>query len=438
MNPTRAAYTVLFLLLGGVNVYVSDTQLASMRLGSMDAEAVEELRRSRGGNNIFILDGRTDEILGYIHRTDVLENLHRQSLKDNLETFAMTVVGDKPYARHLGERNALLVPGEDGEMLEFRIFEVEKYRRDSMFVVDVYSSATFLDLKTAKVFDPQKTESLTAIQHATQALSGTEWKVGDVDYSGIRTLTFEEPFNSYDYLKRIAREFELELKFYVTTDGSRVTGRYVDIVEQVGEWRGRTVEFGVDLQGIRRIEKTENVVTALYGYGPEREDGTRLKVFVEDEDALQRWGRNGQHIVDIYEPQSDRQDMTLEELRQYTRTELNKRINAAVEYEAEIVDLENVPGLENKVIRFADTIRIKDKKFNPPLYVEARVHTQERDVFTRANKRVRLGDFVEYTQEEVQAIWRRLQEQIRQKIGEAELEAYAEPKVHRDIVHRRI
>src|SRR5690554_2581109 len=288
-----------------------------MRLGAIETDA-ERIQRQKSGNIIFILDGQTDQVLDFIHRENVIENVHRKSLKDTFETFEMTVIGDKPYAEHLGKRNGLIVPGEDGELLEFRIFETVKYRQGSEILIDVYANATYLDLKKAKVYDEQQTDPMTAIQHATEALSGTEWQVGKVDFSGVRTLTFDSPFNPYTYLKRIASEFELELMFYITSDGTKVTGRYVDIVEQVGEWRGRTIEFGQDLQGIERKER-QDIVTALYGYGPEREDGTRLKVFVEDEEALRRWGRHGRHLVDAYEPDSSDQSMTEERLRQLTR-----------------------------------------------------------------------------------------------------------------------
>src|SRR5690625_5249215 len=342
-----------------------------MRLGSVDTAEEEEVpRRAKSGNNIFIIDGQDDAYLDHIHRSNVMENEHEQSLENTLDLFEFTALGDKRYAEHLGERNGLIVPGEDGELLEFRIFESHKYRDTTgALLVDVYSQATYTDLKTARIIDPHTTDPETAQQHANLALQNTEWQVGNVDYAGIRTLTFDNHTNPYAYLKRIGREFELELRFYVTTDGQRIAGRYVDLIDRIGEWRGRTVEFGRDLQGIRRVERTDEVVTALRGIGPEREDGSRLEVFVEDEEALQRWGRKGQHIVDVYEPQSERTDMTESELEQYTRTELNKRINAIVSYEADVVDLENVPGMENKKIRFGDTIRIKDLKFSPPLYL---------------------------------------------------------------------
>src|SRR5690625_5082562 len=249
-------------------------------------------------SNLFILDGQNDSILDHINNKHVLFNEHEQDLPTYRDTFRFTVLGDKRYAEHLGKRNGIIAPGEDGELLEFRIFESIKYAASEGLKVEVYSLATYLDVKTAKVFDPQKTSAETAELHAKIALSGTEWQLGEVAFKGVRTLEFDSPFNSYDYLKRIARDFELELRFYVITDGQKVTGRYVDLVERVGEFRGRIVEFGRDLQRIERKENTDDIVTALWVYGPQREDGTRLKVFVEDDEARQRWGRRGQHIID--------------------------------------------------------------------------------------------------------------------------------------------
>lgn len=374
-------------------------------------------------NNLFILDGQDDNVLDHINKQYVITNEHEQDLPTHKEVFTFTALAEQRYAEHLGKRNGIIVPGEDGELLEFSIFEAHKYRSQEGLLVEVFSRATFLDLKAGKI-DPHKTSSESAEWHTNKALETTEWQVGNVDYAGLRTIEFDDYTNPYAYLKRIASEFELELNFYITSDGSTVTGRYVDLVDRIGMYRGRTVEFGRDLQSIRRIEKTDEIVTALYGIGPEDEKGNHLEVFVEDLDALERWGRKGKHIIGVYEPQSDRSDMTREQLTQYTRTELNKRINAVVSYQSEIVDLENVPGLENKKIRFADTIRIKDTKFVPPLYLEARIFNQKRDVFVKSNKRVELGDYVEYTQEEVQAIWKTLQQQIRNKISAAELEEY--------------
>src|SRR5699024_8023072 len=142
-----------------------------------------------------------------------------------------------------------------------------------------------------------------------------------------------------------------------------------------------------------------------------------LSVFVEDRDALARWGENGnEHIIEAYYPQSERMEMTLEELTQYARTELNKRINTVATYEANVVDLENMPGMENKKLRFGDTIGIKDTEYNPPLYMQARVFYQKREVFNREPKEIKLGDYVELTEEEVNEYWNKIRDEINKRM----------------------
>src|SRR5699024_1880166 len=112
------------------------------------------------------------------------------------------------------------------------------------------------DLKKGAIIEPQKLESQSVSTAVAHALNGTNHTAGIIEGTGSRTFDIEEHTNPYAFLKRIAKEFELELNFRVETDGNRVTGRYVDLLEQTGEWRGREVTFGKDLQGIRRIERT--------------------------------------------------------------------------------------------------------------------------------------------------------------------------------------
>ncbi len=369
---------------------------------------------------IHILHGQTDELITDITPRNILRNKHSRSLQDNLETFEFLAPADQPYAEFLGERNKLLIDGEDGEFREFIIFDSIKRRKNKRVEAEIYSYASHLELAKAKVIDPHETESWTAERHGNEALAGTEWKIGHVDHTGIRKMTFENHTNPFAYLKRIATTFDMELRFYIETDGNVVTGRYVDILDRVGIWSGREVTFGKDLLGIRRTEKAGDIVTALKVIGPEREDGSRLVEIVEDKDALARWGRNGEHLIEVYEPETEDQDMTRARLIQLGRTELNKRIDAIIEYEADIVDLENVPGLENHAIRFGDTIRIKDEYFVPPLYLEARIHTQDRDIIDKSKKSVQLGHFIEFTEEEVFENWEKLRDELEKKIREAE------------------
>src|SRR5690625_580457 len=415
---------------------MTQTQLASMFLGvpvnldDIDSQLTDSMRSML--SQIHIIDGQSGEILDHIQSDSVIDDNHRKNLETYLETFDALVIGGKRYDAHLEKRNRVLIFDEDYTIREFVLFEVDKYRDTEGQKTHFYGHASYLELKKASVLYPQTRSSLTASQHAGWSLNNTGWQVGIVEASGTRTLTIENHTNPYEFLKRIADEFDVELRFRIEHDGNRITGRYVDLLERIGEWNGREVEFGRDLDGIRRIEK-QDIVTALLGLGPEDENGNRLEVLVEDSDALQRWGRvdvngNLHHLIETYEIQSERTEMTEAEARQYTRTALNKRINAQVSYEASVIDLENVPGMENKQIRFGDTMRIKDTHFNPPLYLEARVFEMNRSIKTRAKQEIRLGDYVEYTEEQVHDIFNQLRNQIRQKVSMSQVQDYTYSK----------
>lgn len=369
-------------------------------------------------SQIHIIDGQEDVILDYVTADFIIDDNHEKSLENTLETYDFRTFADKRFSQFLEKRNRIIIPDEDESLREFIIFEAHRYRDSEGHKSQVFAHASYLELKKASIIYPN-TFTGTPSQHGGRALNDTGWQIGIVEVAGNRKITINEHTNPYEVIKRIAKEFGAELRFRIEHDGNKVIGRYIDLLERVGMWRGREVEFGKDLDGIRRVEK-QDVVTALLGLGPEKEDGTRLEVLEEDEDALQRWGRideNGdlKHLIEAYEIQSDRTEMTEEQARQYTRTALNKRINTQVTFETTIVDLESVAGMENKKIRFGDTIKIKDEKFNPPLYLEARVFEMNRSIKRKDKTDIKLGDYIEHTEEQVNAIWSQLQDEIRKR-----------------------
>ncbi|WP_054753548.1 phage tail spike protein [Piscibacillus salipiscarius] len=235
---------------------------------------------------------------------------------------------------------------------------------------------------------------------------------GNSSYT-LRSFKIEEHTNPYSFLKRIASEFNLELQFRIAIENGKVV-RYVDMIERIGRWRGFEVTFGQNLLGIERKSKSTNVVTALLGVSPPDIDGNVKTTLIEDQDALKRWGvpdgnGNLQHLYAVYHPQSSDQNMTQERLDTLTENELEKRVNATIEYNTDIATLSNKLGQQ---VFIGDTVRVKDEKFTPALYLEARVHTSEGSIKENARTKIVLGDYIEFTQEEVMSIWRGLQKQI--------------------------
>src|SRR5690625_4152982 len=93
-----------------------------------------------------IIDGQTDELLDYITADDILHDSHKKSLETNQETYDLRTFADKRFSEHLAKRNKLLIPDEDGSLIELTIFEAHKYRDREGYKAQVYSHATYLEL----------------------------------------------------------------------------------------------------------------------------------------------------------------------------------------------------------------------------------------------------------------------------------------------------
>jgi phage minor structural protein len=344
---------------------------------------------------IHLLDYKTDNIVAFLDgKLEGAVHLRNMELE---ETFRFEWPVNDEKAQYIIGRNRVVIPDDKTGYREFIINEFDK-GADSVIT---YCSASFLDLKKQKIISPQTLTGQTVNSAANWVLSGTEWQLGISDYSGIRQITFEY-MNAYDAILKVKETFDCEISFRIEIDGNEVVKRCVDLVTRLGKFDGKEITFGKDLSGIRRKVNYDDLVTSLVCIGPEKEDGTRLTVTVENEAARQRWCRNnGKHLVDLYEPESSDETMTLQRLTSLGLTELNKRIMGAIEYEVEKVTLDSILGLEHEKAFFADTIRIKDLHYVPPLYLEARVTEVERPILDASQKTYKLGEFVEYSQDEV-------------------------------------
>lgn len=346
---------------------------------------------------VHILHHQSDEIVAFSNQHfQRAIHLRNSSLE---ETFDFTYPTTEKLAPFLTKRNRIVIPDEDGQFREFIISYVEKFNDD----FEVKAGASYLDLQKVKAITPITLTGQTPATAASFVLQNTGWSPGKVDYTGVRKITFDKRIKPYDALKQLASDFGLELVFRVEIDGNRIVRRVVDLVEKVGAFRGKEITYKKDLLGFRKKEKSDDFVTALICLGPEKEDGTRLTTIVEDKDARERWGRNGQHLWDDYEPQSTDQDMTLERLTSLGQTELQKRINSQIEYEITQAVLETIKGYEHEKVRYGDTVRIKDLHYKPALYMEARVISVERDLVDPSNTVYILGEFIEYAQRDVLA-----------------------------------
>lgn len=358
---------------------------------------------------IHILDKQTDRIIGTLNIGEYTDD-EKVASSENENTFDFTAL--KKFDL-LQKRNRLLLQDRDGFFSEYLIVYAEQNSRNQKFIK---SNATFTDLQKAKIIEPQTLQGATADTATTKALEGTEWRKGKVDFKGIRTLKIEEYTNPYSLLKSIASEFGLDLRFRVAIEGNKII-RYVDLTLPDDTFDGKEVVFGKDLIGLRRIEDAQSIVTALLVLGPEQEDGKRLTVLVEDNDALQRWGRNGQHLIDVYEPQISAEEVTVERLRALGENKLQKLIDAIVSYECQAAILDHIPGKEHEKVRLDKTQRVKDEGYTPPLYVEAKVIEVKEKPSTGEVLEFKLGNYKEYSKADLEAQIAGLKKQLNDKLS---------------------
>lgn len=301
----------------------------------------------------------------------------------------------------ISERNRVIIPDEDGF---YREFIIEESIQKSDKTKEVYTIGSFTELAKQKIIEPITRSGDTVNTALDWALTDTEWQRGITEFSGSRSITIDEVSNALDVLKKIASVFGLEIRFRVEIQGNYVYGRYVDMVKQKGQYRGKEIVLGKDLIGVTRKENTAEICTALHCVGPVKEDGTRLTVKLYDEDALKRWGRNGKHLWGYYEPETENTDMTLDRLTTLGNNELSKRISSVVKYEVDAASIEYVFGYEHEKVRIGDTVRIKDTSFEPVLFLEARVLSVQRSPKDKTQKSFVLGDFIDQTNYTVQEI----------------------------------
>jgi phage minor structural protein len=364
---------------------------------------------------VHILDCKTDEIIGTLNseKAEFWDAIRHDSI-DAENTFDFTANALLEKAADLQKRNRLIIQDEDGFFREYIINYAEQNKRNQKLV---QSDASFVDIAKAKVIEPQTLSGTTALLAAQIALSGTEWQPGDIESTSPQTITLDKHTNPLELIKTIASTFGLETSYRVEIKGNKIVGRYVDMKSQIAGFEGKEITFGKDLISVKRKEDSSQIVTALLGVY-KKSDGTYMTAWVEDEDAFQRWGRNGQHLVDYYEPDSTDDNMTQDKLTTLTQTELKNRIDAIVTYEGEAASIERVFGREHEKIRKGQTVRIKDVGYSPPLYLEARIQEVDVDQITKQIKSFKIGNFIEYSKSELEKQVASLKKIINDKINQ--------------------
>ncbi|OTY54709.1 phage tail spike protein, partial [Bacillus thuringiensis] len=363
---------------------------------------------------LHIIDFKTSQIVSAIQPKDYWDDKRHWEIKNNIDTLEFKVFDNTKYAATLMQQNLVLKEVRDGRIVPYVITEVEKDPNDRSVIT--YASGAWINLAKDDYIRPQKIEGKTVNEFMNIALVGTKWKRGKTEYAGFHSMTIDEFIDPLSFLKKIASLFELEIIYRVEVVGSRIAGWYVDMVKKRGRETGKEVTLGKDLVGIKRIENSQNICTALIGF-IKKEGGEVLTIsdinkgipYIVDNDAFQRWNEKGKHKFGFYTPETE-EDITPERLLTLMKIELAKRVNTSVSYDVQAQSIGRVFGLAHELINEGDTIRIKDIGFTPKLYLEARAIAGDESHTDPSQDKYAFGEYREITDpnEELRKIYNRI------------------------------
>jgi phage minor structural protein len=350
---------------------------------------------------LHVVDFKTEQIVSVIQPKDYWDDIRHWEIKNNVDMLEFKTFDGTPHAITLQQQNLIVKEVRDGRMVPYVINnEVEKDSDDRS--ITIHASGAWSQIAKDGYIMPQRIEGKTVNEFIDMALIGMKWKRGRTEYRGFHTMTIDEIIDPLTFLKKIAALFDLEIQYRVEVVGSRITGWYVDMIKKRGRETGKEVVLGKDLVGVKRIEHSRDICTALVGFvkGEGDEIITAESInnglpYITDSDAFQRWNERGKHKFGFYSPETEDQNMTPQRLMTLMKTEFKKRVNTSVSYLVEARAIGRIFGLAHELVNEGDTIKIKDTGFTPKLYLEARVIAGDESFTDPTQDKYVFGDYRE-------------------------------------------
>ncbi|EGQ3753880.1 TPA: hypothetical protein I1489_002219 [Staphylococcus pseudintermedius] len=355
------------------------------------------------------------EIVDFISQSDnaVFPAVHKRDINKRMETFDFTILSER--TTYMQERNRIIIQDNDKQ---YREFIIDRISADIDGYTEVETVASYLeDITKARPYAPGKLEKMTTKQALSDVLKDTGWEVSDAtEYGGLRTTSWTSYQTRYDVLLQLCTTYNMMADFYIEVGSNRVDKRLVVLRKRNPLFKGKEITYGKDLTGLKRTVDFSEIKTALLCVGPEPEEGKkRVELVVKDDESQAKYGLPGRYNWGIYEPETEDQNMTEKRLRTLGTTELNKRKSEVITYEVTAIDIEK--EYKHEIVNLGDMVRIKNRDFTPPLYVEAEVISEEYDLISK-DVTYSFGTYKEFKESDLRSSFDRKLDAIRQKLND--------------------
>ncbi|ACH42321.1 peptidase S74 [Bacillus cereus] len=378
--------------------------------------------------DLHIVDFKTKQIIATIQPADYFDDLRHWEIKDNVDILDFKLLEDSPFLDYIQQKNLILKETNPGVITPYVITSIEKDSEAHNFTI--YASGEWILLDKEVPLTPREIKSWSAKQYLTFATSHTDWEVGFIEAVGNRSFKIEKPMSPLQFIQQIATLFDnIEIQYRIEI-GTGKPRRFIDLVKKRGRETNKEVTLGKDLVGIKRIENSENIITALVPYyiGQDADGNDKLITiesvnngvqYIVDEAAFQRWNVNGKHQFGFYTPESEKDELTPARLLTLAKTELKKRVSTIVTYEVNSVDISSVFGYEHEDVREGDTIRIIDEGMTPTLYLEARAIAGDNSYKDKHQNKHTFGNYVEIVNQDeaLRRLYQKMLSMINDKVS---------------------
>lgn len=308
------------------------------------------------------------------------------SLTNNVAigTYDFTTFPDHEDVKYITEGNYIAFKDKYGKDRLYTIMTVEGDDE-----LDVHCEDIGLDLIN-EVAGAWNVSAESVENTMNRCLHDTGWEIGINEIPDRKRATkYESKTDSHlARIGMIMNAFEAECEFVIEMNGATVTKQIVNIYKIIGEDKVRqTFIDNINLIALTRSGSIEDLCTCLICYGKET-DGVVTNISsieyddgryyspkghtrIYDREAHQKWSRfraydyAGQGEFDGYINGAFEYDTdSPQELFNRGLSELKKRNDKKISYEAELYDLQADIG---------DTIQIADNRYREKIYLSARV-----------------------------------------------------------------
>jgi phage minor structural protein len=354
----------------------------------------------REENLIMILSNKNSKACPYE------DDLLTEYLAHGGSTFDFSVPMNHPDSAYIQNEGYVVIKVDDA-FLQFRIKQVED-TKDGLRKRVLTDNAALEMLN--QYVRPSEQIFLNPEETMVHILDGSRWEVGIVEVTEERQWKFNEYQNKIAALNALKTAFNARLRYRVELKGNKIVKRYVDLLINEPIRTGKRIDYRRDIVGLRRVRKSYELFTAVIPVAQDANgklltikdvewkksqgapvDKPKGQDWVGDEEALQKWGINGQHIFYLYESSTAK---NANDLIDEAWDFLQAHKDPQPEYEVDVVFLERL-GFERDKIRLGYQIPVFDLTFNPPVLVDSTVIELRRSSTNPQNDKVILGDYKE-------------------------------------------